>query len=165
MKNITLSIKPILFGFRYCLNDLFFNNKRGIYYPIYANNNIDYLKTQYYPGNDTKLNLVYSNIINHFKNKLNEGCYVCICKKWYYHSVPSGFPGNGELNKLCPKCNGSIGSRRRGVEISIIKRDNYMRIFKDENELEETKKNINIKFSKLIIKHLIISKKNILINI
>jgi hypothetical protein len=73
------NIKPLLFGYRFCLNEI--SSKKGIYYPLYDSNNIKYLESKLYPGNDTKPNELYSNIINHFKNKPNEGCYVCLFKK------------------------------------------------------------------------------------
>ena len=105
------NIKPILFGYRYCLNALSLKNINGIYYPLYDNNYLSYLKEQFYPGNDTKPNNIYSNIINHFKTKPNEGCYVCLCQNdGYYHCVKSGFPSYKELNMVCPKCLKQIGS-------------------------------------------------------
>ena len=83
---------------------MFSKNKRGIYYPLYENDYLKYLKEQFYPGNDTKPNDVYSSIINHFKTKPNESCYVCLCKKGYYHSVKSDFPKYKHLNMICPEC-------------------------------------------------------------
>ena len=44
-------------------------NKKGIYYPLYDSSNLNYLKEKLYPGNDTKPNKVYFDIINHFKSK------------------------------------------------------------------------------------------------
>ena len=135
------SIIPFLFGYRYCINELSYKNNKGIYYPLYTRENDIYLKEKLYPGNDTKLNLVYSNIINHFKFRQNEGCYVCLCNSWYYHSVPSGFPGKKELNMSCPKCNNKIGCcNLLSGEIKTVKRNNYFRIFKDENEIQDIKK-------------------------
>ena len=127
------NIKPILFGFRYCLNELSSKKTRGIYYPLYNINNINLLKERLYPGNDTKLNSVYSDIINHFKSKPDEGCYVCLCKDWYYHSIPSGFQ---RMEENCPKCGKKIGA--------LVKRDDYYRIFEDENGIKGKKiKGIN----------------------
>ena len=129
------NIKAILFGYRYCLNELSFKKLSGIYYGLYDINNYkNYLKEQYYPGNDSKPNNVYSSIINHFKTKPNEGCYVCLCKKGgHYHSVISGFPGFKQLNMTCPKCSQKIGATKKESsksEIIIVKRDDYYRIFK-----------------------------------
>ena len=126
------NIQVLLFGYRYCLNELSSKNKKGIYYPLYNSNNINYLKDYFYPGNDTKPNKIYSSIINHFKIKPNEGCYVCLCKNGgYYHSVKSGFPEYKDLNMICPKCKKPIG---------IVNRESYYRIFKDDNEINEIKK-------------------------
>jgi len=61
------NIKPLLFSYRYCLNELF--NEKGIYYPLYDKQNLSFLKEKFYPGNDTKFNSVYFDIINHFKTK------------------------------------------------------------------------------------------------
>ena len=122
------NIIPLLYGYRYCLNILSEKKSRGIYYLIYCDNNITYLKENFFPGNDTKFIQVYSDIINHFKYKKNEGCYVCLCKKWYYHSIPSGFQENSDTNKLCPNCTKKIG---------LCKRENYFRIFKDKKEIDK----------------------------
>ena len=134
------NITPILFGYRYCLNELFYKNSEGIYYPLYERSTIYFLKYKYYPGNDTINNLVYSQIVNHFKTKSDEGCYVCLCQKWYYHSVPSGFPSNAELNMICPKCLENIGAEKKGKELQIVKRENYYRIFKDEQAINKVEK-------------------------
>ena len=138
------NIKPLLFGYRYCLNELSIKNTRGIYYPLYDSNNINYLKEQFYPGNDSKYNKLYSNIINHFKTKPNEGCYVCLCKNGYYRSVRAGFPNATHLNMKCRECRKPIGTTKEGIigfrTEKIVKRDDYYRIFRDEKEIEELKK-------------------------
>ena len=125
------NLKPLLFGYRYCLNEIS-HKEKNIFSPLYYENNIKYLQNNFFPGNDTKLNSVYSDIKNHFKTKPEEGCYVCLCKNWYYYSVPSGFPEKKELMMNCPKCKLNIGA--------LFKRDNYYRIFKDQNEINEIKK-------------------------
>ena len=125
------SINPLLFGYRYCLNILYSKTRDGLYYQLYIRNNVNYISENFFPGNDTKYNSVYSNIKNHFKSKQDEGCYVCLCRDWYYYSVSTGFPERNELNKKCPKC---------GKNIGLFKRDNYFRIFKDENEKEKLRK-------------------------
>ena len=130
------NLKPLLFGYRFCLNELLLKNKRGIYYPLYEGN-INFLKEKLYPGNDTKSNEIFSNIINHFRLKPDEGCFVCLCENGYYHSVPSGFPGKGELDMKCPKCSAPIGSKKDQNEIKGVKRDKYFRIFKDNEEIEK----------------------------
>ena len=141
------NINPILFGYRYCLNEIFSNKTNSIYYPLYKNN-VRNLSDKLYPGNNTKFILAYSDIIKHFKEKPEEGCYVCLCENLYYHSVPSGFPGNGQLNMICPGCKKNIGSRKKGEDIEIVKRENYYRIFKDDDEINAVKSN-RIKKEKL----------------
>ena len=67
------NIKTILFGYRYCLNELFNKKTKGIFYPLYGDEFLYYLENQFYPGNDTKSNNIYSSILEHFKKKPNEG--------------------------------------------------------------------------------------------
>ena len=87
--------------------------------------------------------------MNHFKSKSNEGCYACLCKNWFYHSIPSGFPVSEEVNMKCPNCGKPIGSEKNALlrniysenDITIVKRDTYFRIFKDVKEIKkDTKK-------------------------
>jgi hypothetical protein len=136
--------KDILFGYRYCLNTLSLKKVNGIYYPLYDNNYLNFLKDQFYPGNDTAPNYVYSSIMNHFKTKPNEGCYVCLCKKdGYYHCIKSGFPTYKQLNLICPKCSKPIRAKERGILIKekySFKREGYYLIFKSEKEIKELKK-------------------------
>jgi hypothetical protein len=72
---------------------------------------------------------LYFKITNHFVEKPKEGCYVCKCNKGYYHSVPSDL----KKNLKCPYCSKDLGT----------KRDDYFRIFKDNEKLEEMKQNEN----------------------
>ena len=105
------------------------------------------MKEKFYPGNDSKYNKVYSSIINHFKFKPNDGCYVCLCKKGFYHCVKAGFPNYKHLNRRCPKYSKPIGPYKEGIVgfriEKIVKRDNYFIIFRDEKEIEEIKKDID----------------------
>ena len=138
------NIKPLLYGYRYCLSILSISeSKKTIYYPFYEKNKIKCFKEKYYPGNDTKHNELFSNVINHFKIKKDQGCYVCLCSNPYYHSIPSGYPSKNDLNKTCPKCKQNIGwiSSKKNEDWKIVKRNDYYRIFKDKNDLEKFKKN------------------------
>ena len=151
--------KPLLYGFRYCLNELSVSaykstsssagkSSTNLYYYLYDNNKKEYLKKNYYPGNDTKYNKVFSQIINHFKITPQEGCFVCLCDKKYYHSIPSGFPGKNELNMKCPYCHLNVGSIEDNQKIIPVKRTGfrktlYIRIFKDKKEMEDN--NIRLK--------------------
>jgi mRNA-degrading endonuclease HigB of HigAB toxin-antitoxin module len=152
------NIEAILYGYRYSLNELLSNeddddvNHDYIYSSIYNIGKSSYLSEKYYPGTDTKEEPyyeIYSKIKNHFKEKPNDGCYVCMCKKGYYHSVASGFPGISEKGMICPSCNKEIGIISKKVKfennshlkLKIVKRDNYFRIFKDEDEIDSLKFN------------------------
>jgi len=143
------NIKAILFGYRYCLNALSSKNTRGIYYSLYDSHFINNIKNYYYPGNDIEPNKVYFSIINHFRTKPNEGCYACLCSKGgHYHCVKSGFPGYKELNMICSKCSKNIGAYERGIIIKeqvIVKREGYYRIFKSQKEIDEIKKDKDLK--------------------
>jgi hypothetical protein len=67
------NIKPLLYGYRYCLNELSAKNTSGIYYSLYDKNKLNILRDKFYPGNDTKFNLVYFQVIEHFKTKPEAG--------------------------------------------------------------------------------------------
>jgi len=145
------NIESILYGFRYSLNDLLSNedddddNHDYIYSSLYNIGKSSYLSEKYYPGTDTKEEPyyeLYSKIKNHFKEKPNEGCYVCMCKQGFYHSVASGFPGISEKNIKCPHCKKEIGIiSKKNIKSKIVNRDNYFRIFKDEDEIDSLKNN------------------------
>ena len=49
---------------------------------------------------------------------------------------------------ICPGCKKNIGSRKKGEDIEIVKRENYYRIFKDDDEINAVKSN-RIKKEKL----------------
>ena len=139
------NIKTLLFGYRYCLNELSCENENGIYYPLYKENNINYLTDYYYPGNDTEPNNIYSKIINHFKTKPNQGgCYACLCKEGgFYHFEPSGFPNTYNVKRKCPHCHKFIGIIDKGwinKDLKLSIREDYYRILKDNKEIEEIKK-------------------------
>ena len=126
----SVNIESILYGYRYCLNELDNENEDGIYSSLYNINNINYLSEKYYPGSDTKNEPYYElfyKIQNHFIKYPNEGGYVCLCNEGYYHSVPSGFPGELEKNLKCPKCSKEIGTKEIGEELDkkleIVNRD------------------------------------------
>ena len=153
-------IDVIFYGFRYCINELAEEYSQGeyIYSSLYNKSNINYLKEKLYPGSDTNeepLYELYNRIENHFKQKPKEGCYVCLCNKGYYHSIPAGFPGSSEKNLKCPYCGEDIGSKEKIIEekdeidekvkkiitYEPIEREKYFRIFDDEEEIETLKRN------------------------
>ena len=163
-------IEVLFFGYRYCLNEIsekYDDKKDYIYSVLYdENNNLNCFYNNFYPGSDTKEEEPYYDLYNkieqHFKNNINQGCYVCLCNKGYYHSVLSGFPGYSEVNIKCPNCNNDIGAKEKYIEqkdekgkiiklskiYETIKRAKYIRIFENEEEIEKLKRN-KYKYNKL----------------
>ena len=119
------NITPILYGYLYILNELSSQNKKGIYYPIYNKNKVNFWKKKLYPGNDTEYNRVFIYIIEHFKKKTKECCYICLGKNSSYHSVPFSSPEFEELNKKCQKCKRLIEAKKkylfRGLKQFVMK--------------------------------------------
>jgi hypothetical protein len=155
-------INALLYGYRYCLNEISEENEGDYLYSyLYKNNNQDFDK-KYYPGNDYKdepYYEIYSQIVNHFNENPDEGCYVCFCEKGYYHSTKGGFPGPHEVDLTCPKCGKDIGAKiiqkeeiddkdKNIIKIintyEMVKRDKYYRIFKDDEQIEKLRLNMDI---------------------
>ena len=125
------NIESLFLGYRYCLNELSDENSNGIYSTLYNGDNINYLLEKCYPGSYSKDGPYYDlyfKITNHFMEKPNEGCYVCLCNKGYYYSAPS--VNNLEKEMKCPYCSGD----------KAIIRGNYCRILKDNEEIDSIKK-------------------------
>ena len=160
-------IEALLFGYRYCLNEVKDKEEDNIYSYLYNKNNLSFFDQKFYPGNDNNWKdpyyQLYNKIVNHFKEKPDEGCYVCLCDKGYYHSITAGFPGFSEVNMRCINCGNDIGAEEfyreekdENNENKIInikdyrvaKNDNYFRIFKDKEQIKELKK-INYYYKKL----------------
>ena len=161
-------IEVLLYGYRYCLNEISEKHKNEedyIYSYLYDQDNFEHIDEKFYPGCDTKENSyyeLYNKIENHFEKMPNQGCYVCLCDKGYYHSVLSGFPSFYEFNIECPNCNKSIGSTIKYLEkkdektdnvklykvFETVKRENYFRIFKDKDEIDKLNRNKD-KYNKL----------------
>jgi len=154
-------IDVLFYGYRYCLNEIAEKHKNDedyIYTYLYDQDNLEHIDEKFYPGSDPKQESYYdlfNKIENHFEKIPNQGCYICLCDKGYYHSVPSGFPGYSEVNIKCPNCNKPIGSKEKYLEekyentdriklykiYETIKRDNYIRIFKDKDEIDKLSRN------------------------
>ena len=154
-------IDVLFYGYRYCLNEISEKHKRNeeyVYTYIYDQDNLDHIDEKFYPGSNTKEEPyyeLYNKIENHFEKIPNQGCYVCLCDKGYYHSVPSGFPSYSEVNNKCPYCQKPIGSTVKYLEekdektntvrlykiYETVKRDNYIRIFKDKEEIDILSRN------------------------
>ena len=160
-------IEVLLYGYRYCLNEISeeYNGKElYIYNSLYDQNQVDFDK-YFYPGSDIKEEEpyyeLYNKLENHFKEKPNQGCYVCLCNKGYYHSIPSGFPSYSEANIKCPNYGKDIGSKEKYIVekrvkpkiqvhiiFEVIKRDNYFRIFMDKKAIDKLERS-KYKYSKL----------------
>ena len=164
-------IDALLYGYRYCLNEVKDKEGNYIYSYLYNRSNLNDFDQKFYPGNDNNKDEpyyeLYNKIINHFKEKPDEGCYVCLCDKGFYHSVPSGFPDFKEINMKCPKCQNEIGAKEFYIKETdekdenktiLIKKyettennSNYYRIFKDKEQIKDLKrmKEYYSKFEKL----------------
>ena len=59
--------------------------------------NAPYITDNLNLDNDEPYYELYNRIIKHFEENPDDGCYVCLCKKGFYHSVPSGFPPGPRL--------------------------------------------------------------------
>ena len=151
-------IDALLYGYRYCLNELKEEEGNYIYSYLYNKTNLRDFDQKFYPGSDNNKEEsyyeLYNQIIKHFKEKPNDGCYVCLCDKGYYHSVKSGFPGFSEINMKCPNCQNEIGAKdfyeksvdEKGNQVYIKKYETvknnsmYYRIFKDYEQIEDLKR-------------------------
>ena len=159
-------IEALLYGYRYCLNEIaeeYDDEDEGkIFSVLYDMNKLNYLSEKLFPGSDTEDKQYYDlyyQIENHFEKQPNAGCYICLCDKdkGYYHSISSGFPRSSD-NSVCPICGKEIGAKEKYTEITNdeekinikiyepIKRDNYFRIFKDEQEVNAIKNDKSKKY-------------------
>ena len=154
-------IEALLYGYRYCLNEVKEKKRGNIYSILYNINNLSDFDQKFYPGADDNKEEepyyeLYNKIINHFKEKPNEGSFVCLCDIGFYHSVFSGFPGYSEINMRCPKCGNEIGAKEFYSEQKIEEKNdiklvkeyeivqsngNYYRIFKDNEQIKDLKMN------------------------
>ena len=153
-------IEALLYGYRYCLNEVKSLRNREedyIYSYLYNIDKLDDFDKKFYPGNDNNENEpyyeLYNRIIKHFKENPDDGCYVCLCDKGYCHTVSGGFVGFNETNMVCPKCNREIGSEEFYIEERdkkdenkkimikdykmVRSNNNYYRIFKDSEQIED----------------------------
>ena len=135
------NLNIILHSYRYFINELYTNSQNSTYSVFYGRHvDLKKINNNYYPGNDIKnlpIYSIFSKIMDHFKNIPNQGCFVCLCKGGYYHSIKGGIPNDKYLDLKCKMCDEPIGSliNDRGF-ITPVKRDNYYRIFQTEKEAE-----------------------------
>ena len=135
-------LKIIIYSYRYCLNEIISGSENSIYGLFYDKNRIKDINKYYYPGNDIKDNPtydVYIKILNHFKEKPKQACFVCMCKDGYYYSTRDEEPNEKDIDQNCPFCEepmGSIKEKRRTIR---VKRNNYFRIL-TQDEYDYKKK-------------------------
>ena len=131
-------LEMLLYGYKFCILFTELNNN-SFYKNILTNDSIIHINNNYIPGVDNKPNyyeIAIKELPNWFNSiNVNEnGAYVCSCGYWYT-VPPCGYPttiGN------CPKCGEQIG----GTGHLPVVRENHMRIFKDQNNIN----NINYGF-------------------
>ena len=142
------NLNIILHSYRYFINELNSNSQNSVYSLLYGRR-LDQtkFKNSLFPGNDIKnipIYSIYSKLIDHFNNIPNQGCFVCLCKEGgHYHSIKGGIPSDKYLNLKCNNCGEPIGAymNDRGF-YAPIKRPNYYRILKTNEEAEyDTEKN------------------------
>lgn len=149
------NLKIILHSYRYFINELYSNSQNSLYSVFYGRRlDQNKINSSFYPGNDIKnkpIYSIYSKIIEHFNNIPNQGCFVCMCKEGgYYHSIKGVIPSEQYLNLKCKNCDQSIGAfmNARGY-YSPIKRENYYRILKTEEEAEYEAEKNNEKYNSM----------------
>lgn len=136
------NLNIILHSYRYFINELNSNSQNSVYSLLYGRR-LDQtkFKNSLFPGNDIKnipIYSIYSKLIDHFNNIPNQGCFVCLCKEGgHYHSIKGGIPSDKYLNLKCNNCGEPIGAfmNDRGF-YAPIKRPNYYRILKTNEEAE-----------------------------
>ena len=151
------NLNIILHSYRYFLNELYSNSQNSIYSVFYGRR-LDQSKinNSLYPGNDIKnipIYLIYSRIIEHFNSIPNQGCFVCLCKEGgCYHSIQGGIPSEKYANLKCKNCGEKIGAEMndRGY-YAPIKRENYYRIFKTEEEAQQDAEKNSEKYNNMCL--------------
>ena len=139
LPNISLpQLEMLLYSYRFCI--LFVESKEhNLYKKLFEKEPINAINDNYIPGIDNNPNYyeialteipIWFNSVDVTEN----GAYVCSCGHWYT-IPPCGYPttiGN------CPNCGSQIG----GTNHMPVKRENHMRIFKDQDNIN----NINYDF-------------------
>ena len=149
------NLNIILHSYRYFINELNSNSQNRIYSVFYARR-LDHNKinNNLYPGSDINnksIYSIYSKIIEHFNNIPNQGCFVCLCKEGgFYHSIQGGVPSEKYLNLKCKNCGKNIGAimNDRGY-YAPVKRENYYRILKTEEEAENDAEKYSEKYNRM----------------
>ena len=156
--NITSdNLNIILHSFRYFINELYSNSQNNLYCVFYGRRlDQNKINNSLYPGNDIKnipIYSIYSKIVEHFNNIPDQGCFVCLCKEGgFYHSIQGGIPSEKYINLKCKSCGEEIGASMndRGY-YAPIKRENYYRILKTEEEAEQDSEKNGEKYNSMCL--------------
>ena len=156
LNNNTNKIEIILYSLRFCLKTWIASKDDYCFYKKLLSFDKSYIRNSYLIGNDISENNyfdIYSKLIEHFqKNPKNSGAYVCLCKNGFYQYIPpDGYPTEKNNDEKCDYCSERIGfltemsfkhwySYRVDYKSCPVKRDGYVRIFKDEKDIEEEPK-------------------------
>ena len=141
-KEDIFNIKIMIYSYRYFINEIYSGEKQKIYSLFYEKNKKKEINKFYYPGNDIQ-NLpiynIYIKILNHFKEKPKQACFICMCSDGYYYSTRDEEPNEKDLNEKCPFCDEFMGSRKEKKRVVPVKRENYFRVV-TQKEFEYKKK-------------------------
>ena len=138
-------IEMLLYSMRFCLRSITSSEKDSLYNKILSGDNT-FLSESYFIGNDISENNyydIYLKLIDHFNTKpKQEGVYVCLCKTGFYQYIPNGLPNEKNANERCKYCSGPIGYNSGWFNFTSypIKRDGYVRIYKDEEDITNESK-------------------------
>ena len=148
-KKIDLQVfEALLYGFRFCVNSLYFENNekieiKNLLFPSLLTTSCkNTLDTSLIPGNDNKEDLhiiTLDSIKFHFDTFPDGcGCYVCSCG-FYYNIDPCGFPTTNRTFN-CPECGLKCGwapkviKNQGATNHGMVIRKGHYRIFKDLNQ-------------------------------
>ena len=85
-------IIALLYGYRYCLNETKRKGGENIYSYLYDKNNIEDFHQKFYPGNDNNNDQpyyeLYSDIINHFKEKTGRRMFCLLMRERFVRFSP-----------------------------------------------------------------------------
>ena len=150
-------IEMLLYSMRFCFKTLSSEQDDCVYKKLLLGDN-DCLSESYFIGSDMSEKHyydIYLKLNEHFKkDPKKSGAYVCLCQKGSYQYIPpNGYPTDKNLNEKCKHCSYPIGSKKIRIKktqrtflwfykeyyeeyIRPIKREGYVRIFKDQTEIE-----------------------------
>ena len=137
--------EALLYGFRFCVNSLYFENQKKVnigkflFPSILTKDCQKAINNSLIPGNDVKEDLrliTLDSIMFHFNSFPDAcGCYVCSCG-FYYNIDPCGFPTTNRTFD-CPECGKKCGWAPKKIKEKgapnhgMVIREGHWRLFKD----------------------------------